>query len=135
MIFGIGTDILETKRLSKIINKYDKKFIHRIYGSNEISIIKNKNKNLDNFLSKRFAAKEAAWKAFNPKRGFGLLYKEIETVNDKNGKPFLIFSGKTERYIKQIERELRVKLKFDISLSDERKYVIAFVVIPLAPFD
>ena len=135
MIFGVGTDILETKRLSKIINKYDKKFIHRIYGSNEISIIRNKKKNLDNFLSKRFAAKEATWKAFNPKRGTGLIYKEIETVNDKNGKPFLIFSGKTERYIEELEKKLKAKLKFDISLSDERKYVIAFVVISLAPFD
>ena len=135
MIFGIGTDILETKRLSKVINKYDKKFIHRIYGSNEISIIKNNKNNLDQFFSKRFAAKEAVWKAFNPKRGVGLIFKEIETLNDKNGKPFLFFSGTTERYIKEKEKELRAELKFDISLSDERKYVIAFVVISLAPFD
>tara|TARA_B100001093_G_scaffold410226_1_gene399443 strand:- start:354 stop:761 length:408 start_codon:yes stop_codon:yes gene_type:complete len=135
MIFGIGTDILETKRLSKVMNKYDKKFIHRIYGSNEINIIKNNKNNLDQFLSKRFAAKEAVWKAFNPKRGVGLLFKEIETLNDKNGKPFLFFSGKTDRYIKEKEKELRAELKFNISLSDERKYVIAFVVISLAPFD
>ena len=135
MIFGIGTDILETKRLTKVINNYDKKFINRIYGSNEICIIKNKKKNLDNFLSKRFAAKEATWKAFNPKRGVGLIFKEIETLNDENGKPFLFFSGKTKRYIKEIEKELSAKLKFDISLSDERKYVVAFVVISLAPFD
>ena len=135
MIFGIGTDILEIKRISKISHKYDEKFINRIYGSNEITIIKNKNYDLDNFLSKRFAAKEATWKAFNPERGAGLIFKEIETLNDINGKPFLYFSGKTERYIKEKENELRSKLKFDISLSDERKYVIAFVVISLAPFD
>ena len=135
MIFGIGTDILEIKRISKVINKYDKKFIDRIYGSNEISIIKNKKNNLDEFLSKRFAAKEATWKAFNPKRGDGLIFKEIETLNDNNGKPFLFFSGKAERYIKKKENELGAKLNFDISLSDERKYVVAFVVISLAPFD
>lgn len=135
MIFGIGTDILEVQRISKILNQYDNKFIDRIYGSNEINIIKDKKNNLDEFLSKRFAAKEAVWKAFNPKRGAGLIFKEIETLNDKNGKPFLFFSGKTETYIKEKEKELRAKLKFDISLSDERKYVIAFVVISLAPFD
>ena len=135
MIFGIGTDILEIKRISKLMKKYDNKFIHRVYGPNEISIIKNKKNNLDQFLSKRFAVKEAVWKAFNPKRGVGLIFKEIETLNDENGKPHLFFSGKAESFISKKEKELRAKLKFDISLSDERKYVIAFVVISLAPFD
>ena len=134
MIFGIGTDILEIERINKILNKQNEKFIDRIYGSNEISFIKNKKKDLKYFLGKRFAAKEATWKAFNPKRGDGLIFKEIETLNDKNGKPYLFFSGKTENYIKEKEKELRGKLKFDISLSDERQYVISFVVISLAPF-
>ena len=134
MIFGIGTDILEIERINKILNKQNEKFIDRIYGSNEISFIKNKKNDLKYFLGKRFAAKEATWKAFNPKRGDGLIFKEIETLNDINGKPYLFFSGKTERYIKEKENELKGKLKFDISLSDERRYVIAFVVISLAPF-
>ena len=55
-------------------------------------------------------------------------------LNDKNGKPYLFFSGKTEKYINEKEKELRRKFIFNISLSDERKYVIAFVVISLAPF-
>ena len=38
MIIGIGTDILEIKRIGKILNKHDKKFIKRIYGFNEISV-------------------------------------------------------------------------------------------------
>lgn len=134
MIFGIGTDILEIKKISRISNKYDEKFINRIYGPNEITIIKNKNNDLDNFLSKRFAAKEATWKAFNPKRGAGLIFNEIETLNHKNGKPYLVFSGKMKTYVKEKEKELSGKLKFDISLSDERQYAIAFVVISLAPF-
>ena len=134
MIFGIGTDILEIERINKILNKQNEKFIDRIYGSNEISFIKHKKNDLKYCLGKRFAAKEATWKAFNPKRGDGLIFKEIETLNDRNGKPYLFFSGKTERYIKDKENELKGKLKFDISLSDERQYVIAFVVISLAPF-
>ena len=134
MIFGIGTDILEIERINKILNKQNEKFIDRIYGSNEISFIKNKKNDLKYFLGKRFAAKEATWKAFNPKRGDGLIFKEIETLNDRNGKPYLFFSGKTERYIQEKEIKLKGKLKFDISLSDERQYVIAFVVISLAPF-
>ena len=134
MIVGIGTDILEIKRIGEVLNKHNKKFIQRVYGSNEISIIKNKKNNLEHFLSKRFAAKEATWKAFNTKRGNGLIFKEIEILNDQNGKPYLFFSGKTKRFITEREKELGGKLKFDISLSDEQQYVIAFVVISLAPF-
>ena len=135
MIFGVGTDILEIERVSKILNRYDEKFINRIYGLNEIEIIKNTRNNLVYFLSKRLAAKEAVWKAFNPRRGAGLIFKEIETLNFKNGKPYLFFSGKMDKYVKEKEKKLRRKLKFDISLSDERQYVVAFVVISLAPFD
>ena len=134
MIIGIGTDILEIKRISKILNKHDKKFIKRIYGSNEITVIENKKNNLDHYLSKRFAAKEATWKAFNPKRGNGLIFNEIETLNDQNGKPYLFFSGETDRFIKERENELGGTLKFDVSLSDEQQYVLAFGVISLAPF-
>ena len=134
MIIGIGTDILEIKRIGKILNKHDKKFIKRIYGSNEISVIENKKNNLDHYLSKRFAAKEATWKALNPKRGKGLIFKEIETLNDKNGKPYLFFSGKTKQYIDKKEKYLNAKLKFNISLSDDNPYVITFVVISLAPY-
>ncbi|MDC0228050.1 4'-phosphopantetheinyl transferase superfamily protein, partial [Alphaproteobacteria bacterium] len=66
MIIGIGTDILDVRRISNILYKYDQSFINRIYGSNEIKILKNKSKTINLFLGKRFAAKEATWKALNP---------------------------------------------------------------------
>ena len=133
MIFGIGTDILDVSRLEKTIKKFDKKFISRIYGQKEINIMNTKFKNSSLYLAKRFAAKEAFWKAINPNRGDGILFKEIETLNDPNGKPYLYFSGKTEIYIKNKEIKLNSKFKFNISLSDEPPYVLAFVVIYLAP--
>ena len=103
MIYGVGTDILDASRISNILKKFDKKFISRIYGKNEISFLNNKLKNQNLFLSKRFAAKEAFWKAMSPQRGDGLLFREIEVLNDKNGKPYFYFSGKTEEYIKKKE--------------------------------
>ena len=133
MIIGIGIDIINVKRIDKIIRKYDRKFIDRIYGNNEIESIKNKQKKLENYFGKRYAAKEATWKALSSSRGEGLFFKEIETLNKKNGKPYLFFSGKTKKHIQKKEKILKSKLKFDISLSDEPPYVIAFVVISLAP--
>ena len=134
MIIGIGTDILNLERLTKIINKYDQKFIDRIYGRNEIQISKNKLNNSINYFGKRFSAKEATWKALSPSRGDGLFFREIEILNDINGKPYLFFSGKTKKYIEKKEKKLMAKLKFDISLSDDTPFVIAFVVISLAPY-
>ena len=133
MIVGIGTDILNLERLYKIINKYDKKFINRIYGKNEIQISKSKSNNVINYFGKRFSAKEATWKALSPKRGEGIFFREIEILNDINGDPYLYFSGKTQEYIEKKEKSFNARLRFDISLSDETPFVIAFVVISLAP--
>ena len=133
MIFGIGTDILEISRIDKILKKYNQTFVGRIFGTNEIKIIENKSKNISLFLGKRFAAKEAVWKALSPKRGDGLFFKEIEILNNLNGKPYLFFSGRTQKYIMNKEIELNKKLIFDISISDEPPYVLAFVIISLAP--
>ena len=134
MIIGIGTDIMNLERIEKIIEKYDCKFINRIYGKNEIQISKNKLKNSINFFGKRFSAKEATWKALSPTRGEGLFFREIEILNDGNGKPYLFFSGKTKKFIEKKEKNLKAKLKFDISLSDDTPFVVSFVVISLAPY-
>ena len=135
MIVGVGTDILILERFNKIINKYDQKFINRIYGKNEIQISKSKSNNLVNYFGKRFSAKEATWKALSPTRGEGLFFSEIEILNDINGNPYLYFSGKTQKYIEKKEKSLKAKLKFDISLSDDTSFVIAFVVISLARYE
>ena len=134
MIIGIGIDILNLERLNKIMNKYDQKFIDRIYGKNEIEISKNKLNNSINYFRKRFSAKEATWKALSPYRGKGLFFREIEILNDINGKPYLFFSGKTKKLIAKKEKNLKSKLKFDISLSDDTPFVVSFVVISLAPY-
>ena len=101
---------------------------------NEIEISKSKLKNSINYFGKRFSAKEATWKALSSSRGDGLFFKEIEILNDINGRPYLFFSGKTKQFIEKKEKNLKAKLKFDISLSDDPPFVIAFVVISLAPY-
>ena len=133
MIIGIGTDILNLERLKKIMNKYDQKFIDRIYGKNEIEISKGKLNNSINYYGKRFSAKEATWKALSPNRGDGLFFNEIQILNDKNGRPYLFFTGNTKNYINKKEKDFKGKLKFNVSLSDDPPFVLAFVVISLAP--
>ena len=123
-IIGIGVDIVNNKRLKKLIK--NKKFISRIFTSNEIKqSIKLKNK--INFYSKRFAAKEA----FSKATGFGisekLNFKDISISNNKIGKPLISLNKTTKIYLK---KKFKVKsFKTNLSLSDEKNYSIAYVII------
>lgn len=90
MILGVGTDIIDSNRINKILNKHNDKFIKRVFGSNEIALL-NKKKSIINFLAKRFAGKEATWKALSSIRGDGLNFREIEILNNQQGQPYLFF--------------------------------------------
>jgi len=123
-IIGIGVDIVNNKRLKKLIK--NKKFISRIFTLNEIKqSIKLKNK--INFYSKRFAAKEA----FSKATGFGisekLNFKDISISNNKIGKPLISLNKTTKIYLK---KKFKVKsFRTNLSLSDEKNYSIAYVII------
>ena len=132
MIYGIGTDIINSNRIKKIINKYNDRFINKFFGNEEIEMSKTKfNKNL--FFSKRFAAKEAFWKACSPIRLGRIKFKDIQVISDTRGKPEINISGDTRKFIEKVEKSLNNKFHFHISLSDEPPHALAFVIIFLAP--
>ena len=134
MIYGIGTDLINSERIKKLILKFDKKFINRFFGSSEIKLSQDKyDQHL--FFSKRFAAKEAFWKAVSPENAGNIYLKDIEVLSNKFGKPEIHVSGKTKEFIQNRENEMKKKFKFYISISDEPPNVLAFVIIFLAPWD
>ena len=126
MIFGIGTDIVEIRRLKNLIKK--KAFISRLFNKDEILKCRKIN-NSSNCFSKRFAAKEAFSKALGTGIAKGIIFNEIVILNDKNGKPFIRLFGKTKKYVEKKLR--RKKYKISLSLSDEKNYAVAFVTISL----
>ena len=88
MIIGIGTDIIDTRRIKNVINRYGEKFLKRCFSSNEI--IRSENRfNTANSYAKRYAAKEACSKALGTGLAKGIFWKDVEVVNDKYGKPFI----------------------------------------------
>ena len=67
MIYGIGTDLVNSERVEKLLNKFGDKFLFKIFSNEEINNSKmSYNKAL--YFSKRFAGKEAFWKAISPNR-------------------------------------------------------------------
>jgi len=123
-IFGIGTDIVDNSRIKKLYYK-NKRFKKKIFSANEIKYCESK---LDKIASytKRFAAKEAFTKALGVGISQGISFNEISINNNKNGAPFIILLGKTKTIAKKI---MKKNNKIYLSLSDEKKYSLAMVVI------
>ena len=121
---GVGVDIVENKRIQKLIK--NKKFISRIFSKSEIEKSK-KIKNKINYFAKRFAAKESLSKAIGTGFRAGLNFKDISIRNDKYGKPLYQLNNNVN---KLIYSKFKVKkIKISLSLADEKKYSIAFSVI------
>ena len=123
-IVGIGVDIIQNSRIKKAIK--NKSFVNRIFTKSEISSSKKKN-NQTNYFAKRFAAKEAFIKSIGLGIRKGINFKDIYVINDKSGKPNIKFSNKVNNLI--IKKFKTRNFDIFLSLSDEKNYSIAFVVI------
>ena len=125
-IFGIGTDIISVDRIKKSLK--NKNFLRHVFNHREILKCK-KNVNIINCYSKRFAAKEAFSKALGTGISNGISFNEIIILNKKSGKPYIILSGQTKKLIDKKFKKKRIKIS--LSLSDEKKYAVAFVTISI----
>jgi len=125
-IFGIGTDIVNIKRMEKLLKKNNKAFKQRIFSENEIRYCYKK-KNPSSYYSKRFAAKEALSKALGTGIRKGINLKDIEISNDNYGKPSIKLKGSTRKFLK--EKINSNKYSIHLSLSDDLPWAQATVVI------
>ena len=123
-IIGNGVDIIKNSRINNSLKI--KGFLNRIFTEKEIQQGK-KLKNKINFYAKRFAAKEAFVKAIGTGFRSDINFIDIEIKNYKSGKPYISLSKKLNNYL---QKKFKIqKYKVFLSLSDEKDYSIAFVVI------
>ena len=123
-ILGTGIDIVENLRIKRLLKS--NLFINRIFSKNEI-IASIKVKNKTSYYAKKFAAKEAFSKSIGTGFRNDLSFKDISIVKDKLGKPTFIL---TEKVKKIIRKKFKVKsFNFFLSISDEKKYSIAYVIL------
>lgn len=120
MIIGIGTDIVEIKRIEKVINRTNS-FIGKSFTKDEIIYFELRGLKA-NVIAGNFAAKEAVSKALGTGfRGFGL--QDIEILRDQLGKPFVKLSS-------NIYRKLEIKeFTMHISISHSKENAIAYAVM------
>jgi holo-[acyl-carrier protein] synthase len=121
MIYGIGIDIIKVERMKEAVERWGERFLQRVFTRDEIAYCYDKK---DPFLSLsvRFAAKEALIKAMGSSPFIPLT--DIEVVSGENGIPGVRPKGRLEEFFR--DNTLR---KAHLSLSHERDYGIAFVVL------
>jgi len=121
MIYGVGIDIVKIERMKKVVEKWGRRFLERVFTEEEISYCYDKKEPYLS-LAVRFAAKEALIKAAGSVSAVSL--KDIEVLNAESGKPFLRVTG-------TLEKILNGKLihRVHLSLSHEHEYGVACVVL------
>lgn len=122
-IYGIGTDIVSVPRIEQNLADNKDKFISRILSQDEILNLP-KDPQLAGYLAKRFAGKEAFAKALGTGIAKGISFNQISILNDAQGQPYIICTGQAQTLLE----DKNIK-SIKISLSDEKEYAIAFVVL------
>lgn len=127
MIYGIGTDITDIRRIDEMLSSYGDGFLARILSDAERAICPRRNEAA--FLAGRFAAKEAVFKALGKRKG--LSFRDVEILNDPEGKPYL---ANLPAVMKALQSAgVAPALKCHVSITHEREYAVAFVVMEVSP--
>ena len=114
----IGTDIMEISRIRRTIERWDERFLNRVYTPGELAMYRRR----PHSLAACFAGKEAVMKVLGT-GARGVAWRDIETLHHPSGKPYIRLHGRAEREAKKLGiREI------DISLSHSREYATATAI-------
>jgi holo-[acyl-carrier protein] synthase len=131
MILGIGTDLVDIRRIEQTIARHGERFINRIYTETERARAERKANRIDTY-AKRFAAKEACAKALGTGFREGVFFRDMGVVNLPSGKPTLRLTGGALRRLQAITPD-GYEAQIDLALTDEYPLAQAFVVISALP--
>jgi holo-[acyl-carrier protein] synthase len=123
MIYGIGTDLIEIKRVERVLERFGERFARRILCEPELKRFR-AHKQPVAYLAKRFAAKEAFTKALGTGIHAPANWHGVWVVNLKSGKPQLEFSEDLKMLLEQ--RDIR---RSHLSLTDEKEMAAATVIL------
>ena len=127
MIIGIGSDIVDIRRIEKSINKFGKRFINKCFTKIEIDKSESR-KNKAASYAKRFAAKEAFLKAIGTGLSQEIFLKDISINNNKFGKPIIKLKGNALKKLKELVPKNK-KPTVNLTITDENYLAYAMVII------
>ncbi|MGF7181665.1 holo-ACP synthase [Tunturiibacter psychrotolerans] len=124
MVLGVGTDLMETKRIEVSIERFGDRFLERVFTTGEIAYCLRKKKNAAESFAARFAAKEAGAKALGTGISRGVTWKELEVRREASGRPTLHLSGRAA----ELAGAMGVR-RLQLSLTHSRELAMAVVVV------
>jgi holo-[acyl-carrier protein] synthase len=127
MIIGIGSDLVDIRRIEKTIARHGERFIARIFTATEREKAERRATRIDTY-AKRFAAKEACAKALGTGFRRGVFFRDLGVVNLPSGRPTMALTGGALAQLHRITPE-GYEARIDLSLTDEYPLAQAFVII------
>ena len=123
MIFGIGVDVLETRRISETLERFGERFLaHLLMPAERAQLARTARP--ERFVAMRFAAKEAIVKAMGTGFAHGVWIRDVGVVQNSWGKPEVVYSERGER----VRSGLGIG-EGHVTLSDESGLVVAVAVL------
>ncbi len=131
MIFGIGTDICDIRRIEAVFARQGERFVHKVLTEAEIALwrrrsARNARRGL-RFLATRFSAKEAFSKAVGLGMRMPMTWRRCEIVSQASGKPVIVLHGELKAWFEA------QGLRAHVSVTDEADYAASFVVVEQDP--
>ena len=131
MILGVGSDLIDVRRIERTIDRHGDRFIARIFTAAERAKAESRARRAETY-AKRFAAKEACAKALGTGFRKGVFFRDMGVVNLPSGKPTLRLTGGALARLQAIT-PAGYAAQIDLALTDEYPLAQAFVVISAMP--
>jgi len=132
MILGIGSDLIDIRRVEKVVERHGERFISRIFTEIERAKAERRARTTVDTYAKRFAAKEACSKALGTGIRQGVWWRDMGVVNLPGGRPTMKLTGGALKRLESLTppgHEARI----DLTITDEYPIAQAFVVISAVP--
>ena len=127
MIVGIGTDLVDIRRIAKTIERHGERFLQRVFTETECALAERRANRVETY-AKRFAAKEACAKALGTGFRAGVFFRDLGVVNLPSGRPTMVLTGGAAKRLTLIT-PARHTARIDLAITDEYPMAQAFVVI------
>ena len=131
MIIGLGSDLVDIRRIERVLERHGERFTHRIFTAAERRKAEARAARAATY-AKRFAAKEACAKALGTGFRRGVFFRDMGVVNLPSGRPTLVLEGGALQQLRRITPE-GCEARIDLSLTDDFPLAQAVVIISAVP--
>ena len=127
MIFGIGTDVCDIRRVRSSLERHGDRFAQKVLSEGEIKVWKFRTARWPErgvrYLATRFSAKEAFSKAVGLGMRMPMTWRSCEIANERSGKPYIVLHGELKQWFDA------QGLSAHVTVTDESDYAASFVVV------